>query len=848
LKCKNNGLIFGAIFSAWLGLAGGPASVLACGPDFPNTLLDVGDKAVLTAPVADFERELERMKLAPPKVRAVPLAAGQRYYEQATEIEMADLDQALKQSGISRELKAAVLQAHLAERMKLNAFLQAQERRERNTTWIYDEQGAHIVPATNPPPSFPEIVVTPGLPTEFALYFWGAVEWSQDRQWQSTESWQQLLELPPAKRHYKSTWAAYMLAKRSATETNEWDDREALKYYALIRAQVKEGFADSLGLATASLGDEARIWLRRRHYEQALELYLDQYAAGDDSAVQSLRFTAARLLAETNQVSDQLPALALNSRTRRVITAYLISRHFPNSYYDEDINVQLKTYNDRAVAWLEAVEAAGVKDVEAASSLALAAYQAGDMELAQRWVNRAGHEPVAEWLQAKLDLRAGKISEAAKRLTKLTRKFPQAINNTDRATGLAGSLSVSRYEFGSGDVAAGQQAYGELGVLHLARREYTEALDALLRSGYWQDAAYVAERVLTTAELKTYVDRTWPETRKKIESDISESRWYAFSAGSHPEDAIRYLLARRLARDASGQQAMAYYPTNLRGSYGQYLQDLKLGRNVTNPPALRAEKLFAAAFMARTNGLELFGTELEPDWAIYGADFELSAYGSIRATNAAGAKINRADTNELARATVSAAHPNERFHYRYQAAELAWEAAGLLPNNTEETARVLCTGGSWLKNRDPQAADRFYKELVRRCRHTAIGDLADRMRWFPELDALGQIEPLWVERVEVDPYLLESVATNGAGVVYSTALPVPGRHYALHGGEDLPVIVRAVRRLGGAVEVSDLLQANPGLDPAHLKIGQLIYIPPMTNNPVIAPDIIPPDNSPGSRP
>ena len=817
-------------------LAGGAGPVLACGPDFPNTLLDVGDKAVLTAPVADFERELERMKLAPPKTKAVPLANGQNYSEQATEIEMADLDQALKHSATSRELAAVILQAHLAERMKLNALLQVLER------WKQDEAAVSNVLA----PSFPEISVTPGLPPEFALYFRGALEWVQGQEWQAAENWQQLLALPPAERHYKSIWAAYMLAKRGVTETNEWDEREALKYYALIRTQVKEGFADSLGLATASLGDEARIWLRRCHYERALELYLDQYAAGDDSAVQSLRFTASRLFSETNRVQDKLSALACNSRTRRVITAYLISRHFPNSYYDEDINVQLKTYNDRAVAWLEAVEAAEVKDVEAASSLALAAYQAGDMELAQRWVKRAGHEPVAEWLQAKLNLRAGKISEAAKQLSKLTRKFPQEINDTNRVTGLAGSLSVSRYEFGGDDVSAGQQAYGELGVLHLARREYSEALDALLRSGYWQDAAYVAERVLTTSELKAYVDRTWPESRKKTESDISESRWYAFSAGSHPEDAIRYLLARRLARDAAGQQATAYYPTNLRESYQEYLQDLKLGRNATNSPALRAEKLFAAACMARTNGLELFGTELEPDWAIYGADFESSSYEVLRATNAA-AKINRADTNEMARVAVSAAHPNERFHYRYQAAELAWEAAGLMPNNTEETARVLCTGGSWLKNRDPEAADRFYKALVRRCRHTAIGDLADRMRWFPDLDEQGQIEPLWVERVEIDPYLLESVATNGAGVVYSTALPVPGRHYALHGGEDLPVIVRAVRRLGGAVEMNDLLLANPGLDPAHLKIGQLVFIPPLTNNPVVMPDMNLPADSPTTQ-
>lgn len=77
--------------------------------------------------------------------------------------------------------------------------------------------------------------------------------------------------------------------------------------------------------------------------------------------------------------------------------------------------------------------------------------------------------------------------------------------------------------------------------------------------------------------------------------------------------------------------------------------------------------------------------------------------------------------------------PLLRFHYRYRAAALAWEAAEQMPDNTEETARVLCTAGTWLKYRDPQAADRFYKALVNRCRQTVLGQEADRLRWFPNL-------------------------------------------------------------------------------------------------------------------
>ena len=41
----------------------------------------------------------------------------------------------------------------------------------------------------------------------------------------------------------------------------------------------------------------------------------------------------------------------------------------------------------------------------------------------------------------------------------------------------------------------------------------------------------------------------------------------------------------------------------------------------------------------------------------------------------------------------------------------------------------------WLQHRDPAAADRFYKALVRRCGRTALGRQADELRWFPKLEA-----------------------------------------------------------------------------------------------------------------
>ena len=156
-----------------------------------------------------------------------------------------------------------------------------------------------------------------------------------------------------------------------------------------------------------------------------------------------------------------------NPRTRRVITAYLISRNPYSDVSEATNNPDAKQFFDRTTAWLEAVESAGVKDVESASQFALAAYQASEMEIAQRWINRAGGEPVAQWLQAKLLMRAGKITEAAKLLAKVSRKFPQDLPGTNSPASFAQNLFVDINPVWHEPIAVGRQSLGELGVFTL---------------------------------------------------------------------------------------------------------------------------------------------------------------------------------------------------------------------------------------------------------------------------------------------------------------------------------------------------------------------------------------------
>ena len=148
---------------------------------------------------------------------------------------------------------------------------------------------------------------------------------------------------------------------------------------------------------------------------------------------------------------------------------------------------------------------------------------------------------------------------------------------------------------------------------------------------------------------------------------------------------------------------------------------------------------------------------------------------------------------------------------------------------------MLCTAGTWLKRRDPETADIFYKALVRRCRKTAIGEQADRMRWFPVLDERGKPIPYQDEEPQGPPpesvqettELSSAAVMTGVGEVEGQLAwePVTETNYIIHAGDSLAWIARTGGDSGQPTTVKAILEANPGLNPARLKVGQKILIP-----------------------
>ena len=535
---------------------------------------------------------------------------------------------------------------------------------------------------------------------EFDLYQEGRSAYARHDLRAARAAWERLLSLSEGERRWRSVWAAYMLGRSWHSE----DPARAAQCYARTRELAAQGFADSLGLATASIGWDGRLAYERRDLVRAVALYLEQAAAKDPTAVLSLWRCGNRV----HQLDDAgLDAIARDPMARRVVTAWIVSANPREDYVFSAATVRPATIG---VRWLAAIERAGAVDVAFADIVAWGAYQAGDFERAAKWAERAGeNSPRANWVRSKLALRRGEVGEAATRLAKSVRAMP---TDEELPAGSAG--------WGPDVRADRQQAAGEAGVLLLTTRQYEEAIDFFLEADEMREAAYIAERLLTTGELVALVDRRAPG---RVSAD--ESR-------RDRERALAHLLARRLVREGAPERARGYLPEPLQPVLARYVACLSTGRDAKRAKAERVRALVEAARIARHRGLELMGTELGPDSASTNGGFGEPDMLALR-KDLEDARLVGVQPEEQRRAEATALRPWRRFHYRYVGCDLAWEAAALMPDGSPETAAILCEAGSWIKTLDPKHADRFYKALVNRCGATPLGRAADAARWFPAL-------------------------------------------------------------------------------------------------------------------
>lgn len=684
----------------------GTAALQACGPFFPRWLV-TDEASILEAPTTWLKDALEP-RPSPfdwnrPRQKLKAVVAERGPHRQTAEVDQRDLETATSNR---------TLTAKYAEVRELLA-----QYGDAVAAWRQEAAWADPPPPRPEPPA--DLTVPVGLPGEFEDYLRGAIAYHQGRFQDAQSYWTRLLERPGAQRRLRSTWAAYMLGRLSLWNDPETgvpvDPEGAVQWFERTRELTDKGFPDPLGLAAASLGWQARAELALKRPERALVLYLQQVRAGDPRAVQSIRTTSFKLLNEP----ESLKKIAASDEARPIMNSYVVSR-WDRVDYDGPLDPA------PARKWLEAIKAVQPQNVADADRLAWVCYRAGDFACAEEWLKRADGS-MADWIQAKLLMRAGKLDEAERALARINR-LPQKPGPEHDAW--------NAYE-NQVHPALAPHAHGDHGAVRLAQGNYREALIYLLIGGYWSDGAYIAERVLTTDELRAHVDQGWPVALASHRPEEYGDGWTMLYAGIVPPDKeriaydLRYLTGRRLVREGRYQEAEKFLPVPLSGSLKLLAGSLAEGRDESRAPAERSRALFRAACVTRYQGLALLGTELDPDWFLYEGQYENDSFAKTRARG----KFTRLGPteDEKKRARESAVKPAKRFHYRYRGMELANEAAALLPDGTIEKARILATAGNWVEGRDPEAARPFLDAILSCCGETEIGQRARRVNAIPNI-------------------------------------------------------------------------------------------------------------------
>jgi tetratricopeptide (TPR) repeat protein len=536
---------------------------------------------------------------------------------------------------------------------------------------------------------------------EFGLYIDGREAWERGDPDSARGIWQSLLALPPESRPWRTVSAAFMMG-RSYQRT---DPAEAMRWFRHARALAAEGYADGLGLANASLGWEARAELDTGGVVRAMALYMEQYVAGDPTAYASLNIAAWKA---ASRPQGTLGECARDPLARRVLTAWVIAGGDPGPRPD-----QCPPYGFRA-AWCDALaQVSTVEPSEAAMLAWFAALNHRD-DLEARWSALASPDSdLLPWLRLRAAVRTGDHGAAMLAVRDVIGAMP-ANDGKERWTSGGAECGSRR-----------ARARGRLGVLLVSAGRFEDALEEFVAAGQWSDAAYLAERVLTEDEVRCFVDAL--ADGHLPEAQACPGSWR--TSCTVAED-LRHLLARRLVRAGRLNEALEYMPVALRPYLAEFRGFLATGNDMALPAEARAAALLSAARIARFGGMELMGTEQWPDGQDSDGAMPSSDTGWVRARRCDGTLVY-ATTDELRRVETSGMVPARRFHYRYDAADLAWQAARLMPDDSTATAAALCEAGRWLMYQDPPAAERFYKSLVRRCGNTPVGRAAAQAHWFP---------------------------------------------------------------------------------------------------------------------
>jgi len=557
-----------------------------------------------------------------------------------------------------------------------------------------------------------DAVNSQGLSDAARLYQLGAVAFAGSDP-RAAEYFQQVLALPAAQQGDWGLRAQYSLGRvlmdDHGTPENESDTpatavkrpakpqlEQAQAAFQQVIDRVKAGAADPDQLALSSLGQQARIQLWLGNIAPAAQLYAQQAAQGDQNGGLSLQYISSYLVnpdhfaALKQAISDPV--------IQQLVTVELFARGSNLQMSDTDAT---GTRSKQIVSQILTLLNASVKSGFSGSDrLAALAYRAGQYPMAASLLKHAGDSGLAWWLRAKMALRDGDVKAATAAYAKAAAAFPSSESWGEQRNA----------DFTPETIVPECRVAGEQAILALDRGDYLQAMDFLYRGKeiYWADVADVAERVLTIDELKGFVDKHVPAPAtplKPVNPDEYNGQQIT------PDIQLRELLARRLMRAGRAQEAMGYFDIpNYRQVAQGYANTLKTAKDKTADKLVRAKAYYQAATLLRTQGLAFTGYEMTPDYAIYDAGY--SYLGDAFDTRELKHK-SWISSAEAARAKAALPAQDNRFlHYRWQAVDLAQQAADLLPPKSQAYAAVLCNAAGWVIKRDAKTGQALYQRYI----------------------------------------------------------------------------------------------------------------------------------------
>lgn len=583
-----------------------------------------------------------------------------------------DFAQALSFGQVKKERQEELLDVY---RNAENNFLEfTRARDDYNYRRYWARYGLYDTPERPQlePMEFPE-----DMPEEFRLFLEGLQCYYREDLDEARNLWQKLFALPANRKVYCGDWARTLLA----ASYSESEPYRALKGLEEIRKELRKKAAPDLKLTACLLRCEAGTYAAVTNYTQAMNCHFALNLLGFRN--EDIIHHIANLILKSE---DADLTIALKTPAVAAMTTW----HAATLYSNPRLGT-LDVVDKEAVArWLKALKKEGRLE-EVADFAALAAYRIGDAALVEDAYRQAkGFAAYAAWTMAKVKLARGRRQEAESDLAVVYFSFPNLGERLRNALGR------------------------ELSYLYLSDGRYKEALTIFLSAGDWPEAAYIAELVMTIGELERF---TKERALEKNKDENQEAR-------------LRYLLARRLAREGKLKDAVPYFPRATALSAERIRTAISMGEDQNLPANERGVARADAARGIYYGGEPLFATENAPDW-LSNEGREPRIFELDQRPQSSLAPLS---SDEEKRVKLHSRSVPARELCLENAVSQVWLAVELLPNESDELAETLCEAGKWTENREPETARRFYETLLERCSTTRLGQEAQDIRWFPRAE------------------------------------------------------------------------------------------------------------------